>query len=125
MSRFLSELAAQLVNEQANLWQLTQPLAYQSDLLGKTVTVPAGFQTDFASVPRMLGVYDFAGGKCNRAATLHDYAYTVQFVDRETADKLLREAILASGYDAFTADAFYEAVRVGGASHWKPQPAAA
>lgn len=119
MSRFLTALTATNFDEMKNLWRLREPLVYESDLLGKTITVPVGFETDYASVPRIPGVYEFAGGKCNRAATLHDYAYTAQFVERETADRLLREAILATGYEPFIADVFYEAVRVGGASHWK------
>lgn len=118
MSQFLTPLQAEEVDEFAGTWRLMAPLVYESDLLGKTITVPVGFVTDFASVPRVLGVYDLVGGRCNKAATLHDFAYTTQFVDRETADKLLREAIRASGYGAVTAAIFYAAVRSGGSSHW-------
>lgn len=118
MSRFLSELTATLVDEQANLWQLAAPLVYASDLLGRTITVPAGMVTDFASVPRVLGLYDLEGGRCNKAAVIHDRLYATQEVDRATADAVLREAIRASGYGAVTAAIFYAAVRLGGASHW-------
>lgn len=132
VSKFLTPLVVQELDEFAGTWQLQAPLVYQSDLLGKIVTAPAGFVTDFASVPRILGVYDLEGGRCNKAATIHDLLYTLgsagaMQIDRATADGVLREAILASGYSAVTAALFYAAVRAGGASHWKapnqPQPA--
>jgi hypothetical protein len=106
------------IDEQKGLHQLLSPLSYYSAILERVVTVPAGFVTDFASVPRILGVYDLAGGKCNKAAVIHDWLYSTQCVDRETADRVLREAILASGYGAFTAGVFYAAVHTFGASHW-------
>lgn len=126
MSRFLSALCVEDVDEFAGTWRLTAPLVFQSNILGQTITVPAGFVTDFASVPRLPFVYLAEGGKGEKAATLHDWAYTSQFVSREQADALLREALLACGYSSFTAGLFYAAVRVGGGSHWKapnqPQP---
>lgn len=47
---------------------------------------PEQFETDFASAPRHFGMYDRFGGKCNREADVHDYAYrkdAVIFVDFE------------------------------------------
>jgi hypothetical protein len=127
VSRFLSALDTRLVNEQKGLWALLHPLVYFSDTLGRTVTVPAGFVTDYASVPRLPLVYLAAGGKGDRAAVVHDWAYSTQMVDRATADAVLREALLACGYSPMLAGAFYAAVRAFGASHWnapnQPQPA--
>lgn len=113
------------------LYALRLPLVYDSAVLGATVTVPAGFRTDYASVPRILGIYDLAGGKCNKAAVVHDWLYTVGYarrmpVDRLTADRVLREAIVASGYSVLTAALWFAAVRSFGQSHWdqpnQPQP---
>lgn len=119
MSQFLSPLRVEETDEFGGLWTLLAPLTYRSDVLKRDVTVPAGFVTDFASVPRMLGMYDLEGGKCNKAAVVHDWLYSTQMVDRKTADQVLREAILASGYSGFTASVFYAAVRAFGGSHWK------
>lgn len=118
-SRFITTLDVREVDEFGGVWQLLAPLGYVSELLGRTVVVPSQFKTDFASVPRLLGMYDLEGGKCNKAAVVHDWLYSTQAVDRKTADQVLREAIVASGYSRFTAGVFYAAVRVGGASHWK------
>jgi hypothetical protein len=118
VSRFLTDLDVREVNEVGGLWKLLAPLDYESDLLGKTVVVPADFVTDFASVPRLPFVYLTQGGKGNKAAVVHDWLYSTQAVDRKTADQVLREALAASGYSGFTAWLFYAAVRVGGGSHW-------
>lgn len=118
MSSFLTTLDCREVDEFGGLWELLAPLAYDSDLLGHIVTVPAGFITDFASVPRLPFFYLAEAGKGNKAAVIHDWLYSSQAVDRKTADQILREALLASGYSAITASLFYAAVRVGGGSHW-------
>jgi hypothetical protein len=119
VSHYITPLQVEDVDEFAGTWRLTGPLVFVSDLLLRTITVPQGFVTDFASVPRLPVIYLAEGGKGEKAATLHDWAYSSQFVPREQADALLREALLACGYSAFTAGLFYAAVRMGGASHWK------
>ena len=52
-------------------WRLIAPLVYK----GKrdTFTIPAGYVTDFASVPRMLQWFAPSTGKYTLAAVLHDY----------------------------------------------------
>jgi hypothetical protein len=124
MSRFLTDLSATEIDEFANLHRLDQPLDYWSDILQQLVRAPAGFITDKASIPRIPLVYDAEGGKCDKAAVIHDLLYTLgsaglMKIDRATADAVLREAILASGYSQFTAAVFYAAVRMFGESHWK------
>jgi hypothetical protein len=125
MSKFLNRLVVEEVDEIAGLWQLSQPLTYFSDSIG-LIEVPTGFVTDFASVPRLPFVYLAAGGKGAKAAVLHDWLYSKQY-DREVADHILFEALVACGYSSFLADCFYAAVRFGGASHYdapnNPQPA--
>jgi hypothetical protein len=122
---FRSPLRVEDVDEFAGIWQLTEPLRYYSAVLKREITVPAGFKTDFASVPRIPFVYDAEGGKCDKAAVVHDWLYSIGSsaggVSREQADQVLREAILASGYSTATAAIFYAAVRVGGGSHWRQE----
>lgn len=118
MSKFLTSLDVRDVDEFAGLWELTAPLAYDSELLGKVIVVPSGFVTDFASIPRLPFVYWAEGGKGSKAAVVHDWIYSAQSVDRKTADQVLREALLACGYSRITANLFYAAVRAGGGSHW-------
>jgi hypothetical protein len=104
-------------------WSIAEPLVYLADS-GITYTVPVGFKTDFASVPRIPLIFDALGDRANLAAALHDWLYSVgpdgkhPVPDRETADKLLREAAIAQGVSTWVADALYEGVRIGGGSHW-------
>lgn len=126
-AQFLSSLDTRLLDEQKGLYSLLNPLVYCSAILERTLVVPAGFVTDFASVPRLPVVYLAAGGKGERAAVVHDWLYSTESVERATADAVLREALLSCGYSPALASTFYAAVRTFGASHWKapnqPQPA--
>lgn len=101
------------------LWRLSEELRYYSNLVGDWIVVPAGFVTDFASVPRAPLLYLLAGGKADEAAIVHDYLYSTLRFSREMADKIFREAILAMNYTEALANAMYAAVRIGGESHYK------
>ena len=39
------------------------------------ITVPEGYTTNFASVPRIPIIFDLVGGYGHAAAVLHDYLY--------------------------------------------------
>ena len=127
-ARFTTALATEEIDELANLHRVIWPLVYYSDILGRRLDVPAGFVTDFASVPRLPVVYLAAGGRGDRAAVIHDWLYSTRMVDRATADAVLREALLACGYGPVLANLFYAAVRIFGRGPWdapnRPQPAA-
>jgi len=121
MSQFLNKLRVELVDDITDgTWSVLEAFSYQSDVAAQTFTVPVGFETDFCSVPRIPGVFDILGDRARRAGTVHDFLYTAHPVDRETADKVLKEMVLLCGVDEVEAEAFYAAVRLGGASHWTP-----
>lgn len=118
-ARFTSALVARQVDEFEGIDQLEQPLVFDCALLDLTITVPAGFKTDYASVPRIVGAYLLFGGKGKRAAVVHDWLYSGALeVTRELADAVFKEALQATGYSAFTVAAMYAGVRVGGASRF-------
>lgn len=103
------------------LWSLEEPdgFAFDSDVIGSRIICPPKFVTDGASVPTLPFVYEYAGGgKFFEAALIHDLLYTTQKYPRATADAVLKEAVLAMGYDEHFALAVYEAVRMFGGSHW-------
>lgn len=56
-------------------WSLDHPLIYQGQT--QTFTVPAGFCTDFATVPRVAVWLIPKYGKWTLAAILHDYFCTI------------------------------------------------
>ena len=113
MSKFLTSLELKQESEdddERTEWSLLSDLVYESDLLGKTVTVPRGFRTDLASVPRLPLAYWVAGGTGNRAAVVHDYLVRTFHLDRPLADSVFKEALLASGVEAWRAELMYVAV---------------
>jgi hypothetical protein len=120
MSRFVTRLILGAADERDDgKWIVMQDLVYQSDVAGMTFTVPAGFGTDLASVPRLPVVYLLTGGKANSASVVHDWIYTNKMVPRATADAVLREASLLTYVDPWRAQLMWAGVRVFGSSHWK------
>lgn len=99
-SKFVSELITNHLSDDSA--ELVFDLVYDSEILNQTITVPAGFVTDFASVPRLPGAYWIAGGKASKAAVIHDYLYRNKICTRKQAD-----------------DVFYEAMKVSGQAWWR------
>jgi hypothetical protein len=101
-------------------WVLFSDLAYHvgdSDII---ITIPKGFVTDFASIPRPFWSAGLSpNGKYSKAAIVHDYLYWVQGCTRRQADNILMIAMKESGVDAATRTAIYEGVRLGGDSAWE------
>lgn len=119
MSAFLTKCVLAVAdNYDDGQWVLAQPLVYQSDVAGITITVPAGFHTDLASVPRLPVVYLLCGDTSTAAAVVHDYLYGSNLVDRATADAVLREASAVTGVPAWRRFLMWAGVRCFGASHW-------
>jgi len=85
---------------------------------GLTITVPRGFVTDFASIPRALHGYLGPTGRYSNAAIVHDYLYWIQACDRRQSDNLMAIAMREAGVRASEEWQIYHAVRIGGQSAW-------
>jgi hypothetical protein len=119
MSEFKTELDAKLKDDDT-VWVLDSLLVYQSDLVG-TVIVPVGFETDFASVPRVPIAYTMFGDRAHREAVIHDYLYRIDAtppVERDVADDVFLEAMECRGKGWFVRYAMYWGVRLGGGSSY-------
>ena len=77
-----------LIEEDGDFWLLQRPLVYAG--LRDRWTIPAGFRTDLASVPRLLTWLVPKAGKHNRAAVVHDYLCRDPTVTLKDADGVLR-----------------------------------
>jgi hypothetical protein len=114
MGHFRSELVAVKVKEpkggRAN-WKLHHPLIFWSTVLNATVTVPTGFITDFASVPRLPFTYWLFGDTAHASAVIHDYLLREMKLDWPNAALVFREAMEAEGVPAWRRWAMYTAVR--------------
>lgn len=88
---------------------------------GNTYTVPGGFNTDLASIPRVFWNIlppqraDFVG-----PAILHDYMYDTMVTSRLEADDILYWNLRAQGAMWITANTIWVGVRLGGAKHFGP-----
>jgi len=69
---FLTRVAVRRVG--SDRWELLEDLVYQGRW--ETITVPAGFRTDFASVPALTASLIPRTGPWDEAAVLHDYLCT-------------------------------------------------
>lgn len=113
MSKF-PEIILKQVSESYNLYELTEPCEYKALL-----TIPTGFVTDFASVPRFLWWWIAPHTNVMPASVLHDYFYVTHPMadvmnmteERHFADKLFHLILLESGVSKFQAGAMYKAVR--------------
>ena len=120
MSAFRTALAMERADKPGSgKWVLLKPLVYYSDILGKEITVPAEFETDLASVPRLPIIFWLTGATADEAAVIHDYLYTTRDVSRSVADAVMREASAVMGTPGWQRGLMWFGVRVGGRAYWK------
>ena len=95
-------------------WELTEPVTYAGNT--ETFVVPAGFQTDFASVPRIFVWLLPRYGKYTKAAILHDWLCArvrEATFDRADADGLFRRSMRELGVPFVRRWLMWAAVRWG------------
>jgi len=104
---------------------LIAPFRYVSDRLGRVIEVPAGFVTDYASVPRLFWSLYPPDGDYTPAAVVHDWLYSAQVdgegepITRAAADAVFLAALAACGVPFARRRLLYAAVRAGGAFAWR------
>lgn len=120
-SEFRSKLQAEEVDELKGVDKLIIPLRYYSEFLECEIEAPAGFHTDYASVPRLPFAYMVVGGKGRKGAVLHDLLYSGFIIPalgraltRKECDTVFAEALRASGYNEAVVMLMYAGVRAGG-----------
>lgn len=92
---------------------------YHSPKFGSGV-VPAGFVTDFASIPAFFRRYmDDDDPGILYPSLRHDHRYTTKTIPREHADEEMAEGMKACGARWDQIIAAHRAVRMFGGSRWK------
>ena len=114
------------VQDDKTIFELHESLEWTNGV--KRVTVPAEFQCDLASVPRIPLAYLIVGGMGEVAGTVHDYLYregaeiTEGIVTREPtrkeADDIFLTVLGEEGVSYWKRKAMYYAVRVGAGRNW-------
>jgi len=116
MSAFLDPLVVLEVDD-AMFQVYDHPFRYQSDIAG-LITVPVGFITDFASVPRIGWIFALLGDIAHQPALIHDWLYFSALTTRHVADDVLLEAMAVSNISLLKRQAIYHGVRFGGWQAW-------
>jgi len=98
MSSFTDPLVVTPMSDGRN-WTLCEEFDYHigSETSDEYIHVPAGFVTDFASIPRSLEIFLAPWAKWCKASILHDYLYGCHEImgkpiTRKQADDLFLEA---------------------------------
>jgi hypothetical protein len=102
-------------------WILRSKFSYDvgTEGSGETINVPAGFITDFASVPRIFWWIYPQWGKYGNAAVIHDFLYWEQSkYKKDEADKIFMEGMTVLGVGKVTAKILYLAVKYFGKWAW-------
>jgi hypothetical protein len=105
----------------ATLYELVEPLTVVMEVgIGEIrITVPAGFVTDLATVPRVLWPLMAPSGQHQLAAIVHDYLYQcVGAVSRFLADAIFRDLMAHLDVPLWRRVSAYYAVRAFGGRHW-------
>lgn len=92
------------------------------------ITIPKGFKTNFASIPRFLWSFlppmGTAKNQYFKSAILHDFAYDLccsRFQNRKECDKLMLEAMTAIGISKSVKYILYYSARLFGKKHFKTE----
>lgn len=143
MNRFSGKLVLVLLDDKdhgairdgRSLWGVHEPVTYHTSIGGEgDITVPAGFVTDLASIPRLAWNIYPPDGPWVKAAIIHDFLYDTAGsglwkghgpsitrpapYTRPEADDILREAMASRGVGVFKRNVIWSAVRVGGRGGW-------
>ncbi|HPS02131.1 MAG TPA: DUF1353 domain-containing protein [Candidatus Sumerlaeota bacterium] len=97
--------------------KLTEP--FRVKVKGYEITVPAGFLTNFASVPKLFWNVISPWGEHSRAAVVHDWLYQSGITEKDVADLIFKALMIRYGVPAWQAEVMYQAVKWFGGRAWR------
>lgn len=115
---FLSPCDLRAVDDEE--WQLLADFKVRvvyADGAAWTFTVPSGFITDLASVPRFPGMFWLFGGRARKSAVLHDWLYR-HAQERAFADAVFLAA-MKNEENGFIRWFMWLGVRLFGGASWE------
>jgi hypothetical protein len=112
------------IHNSGKSFTLLEPLCYAGAI--GTITVPAGYVTDCASVPRAIWSIIPPLGRYQYAAIIHDWLYDTHHADihalsRAACDKLFLDIMQATDVGWRTRSVMYYAVRLFGGRIWRAE----
>lgn len=98
--------------------RLYQDLVYYSERYQRSIVVPKGFVTDYASIPRLFQLFLSKLGRHREAAVVHDYLYSADTeyknITRKEADVIFSDAMQDKQVPGWKRATMYRAVRLFG-----------
>ena len=91
---------------------------YIIELNNDKIIIPVGFETDFASVPRIFWFFIPPWGRYSVPAVIHDFLYKTGEVSRKKADKIFKKLMEELNINPFKINIIYSAVRIWGWIEW-------
>lgn len=124
MAHFSGEiLLAPLPMRYGKRWyRLHESITYFSDRIKEPIIVPAGFETDMASVPIPFQPFIQKDDGPLWAALVHDYLYSKSCsvkVTRKEADEIFLEAMTITGVGPIKRGMVYHSVRWFAGHSWR------
>ncbi|MFM8551566.1 MAG: DUF1353 domain-containing protein [Nitrospiraceae bacterium] len=119
MSRFTDALIVSPMAD-GKTWVLVRHFGYEvgAEGSGDVIEVPIGFQTDFASVPRLFWIFLPKWGTYGNASVIHDWLYWDQTRPKAEADTIFLEAMGVLNVNPITKWLMYQAVHLLGFIAW-------
>lgn len=71
------------------------------------ISVPAGFHTDFASIPRLFWMFLPPDGEYTQAAVLHDFMCETKRRSKFRTSQIFKEAMLVLGVKKWVANLMF------------------
>jgi hypothetical protein len=135
MSSFTTPLIVK--HHDDDTWTVMEPFTYDVGYKGsnESITVPEGFRTDFASVPRCLWWLYNPTGRWGKAAVVHDWLYAnaglpvrigseaklpvLALYSRRESDRIFLEGMKVLGVRWSARRVMHRAVRAAGWAPWR------
>ncbi|ECD6764596.1 DUF1353 domain-containing protein [Salmonella enterica subsp. enterica serovar Newport] len=113
MSRFTTPAILEMLGHYN--WRVHEPFAfYLSDDNSDVISVPAGFVTDLATIPRIFWTLLPPDGKYAKAAIIHDYLYDNALRTKQEADLIFLDGMVVLGVPKWKRVIMYWSVRLFG-----------
>ena len=104
-------------SEKQGYWVLNDYFQYITQN-GLIISAPTGFETNFATVPKIFRNIIEPWGKHGPAAIIHDYTYAQGKLSRKTCDRIFLEGMKYLNVNFFKRQIMYRLVRIFGGSHY-------
>ncbi|MBM2915564.1 DUF1353 domain-containing protein, partial [Escherichia coli] len=113
MSKFTTPAVLEMLDDYR--WRLVEPFEFWlTDEPEDVISVPAGYVTDLASVPRLLWSVFPPHGRYAKAAIIHDWLYDNALRTKKEADRIFLDAMKVLKVPAWRRSLMYFAVRLFG-----------